>query len=78
MEEDIQLLDQFAGHALQALIAKSPFFDRNGELGKKIEKDELADFKKELAKTAYNYAEWMLVERGEAIEWLKNSPKYKN
>ena len=78
MEEDIQLLDQFAGHALQALIAKSPFFDRNWELWKKIEKDELADFKKELVKTAYNYAEWMLVERGEAIEWLKNSPKYKD
>ncbi|WP_137904824.1 hypothetical protein [Chryseobacterium sp. 2VB] len=78
MEKDIQLLDQFAGQALQALIEKSPFFDKNGEYGNKISSDDLADFKKELAKTAYNYAEWMLVEREEAIEWLKNSPKYKD
>ncbi|MDR4892253.1 MULTISPECIES: hypothetical protein [unclassified Chryseobacterium] len=78
MEEDIKLLDQFAGHALQALIAKSPFFDVKGELGDKIEVNDLANFKRELTKTAFVYAEWMLIARGEAIEWIKNSPKFKD
>lgn len=78
MEKDIELLDKFAGQALQALISKSPFFDVKGELGEKININELADFKRELTKTAFVYAEWMIIAREGAIEWLKNMPKYKD
>lgn len=54
------LRDWFAGHALAAMIAKAPFFDRDGELGSPI---GMVQFKKDMAESAYFYADAMLKAR---------------
>lgn len=55
-----QRRDFFAAYALQALIAKSPFFDELGEIGKSTTKEELSDIKKSISESSWNYADWML------------------
>jgi hypothetical protein len=52
--------DYFAGMAMQALIAKSPFFDKEGRFGNLITEEEEAEFKEGIAKSAWAYADWML------------------
>lgn len=69
-ENHERLLDNFAGIALAALINKMDFLDIKGEVGKKVEPDELARIKKELAGAAYEYASWMLIARKESLVWL--------
>ncbi|MDD4515656.1 hypothetical protein [Massilibacteroides sp.] len=77
-EKLIELLDKFACEALNALISKSPFFDSKNEYGKNINQDELTLFKKELCKTAYEYAEYMMIERETAKEWIYTNNMYSN
>ncbi len=73
MEEAQILLDQFAASALNALITKMPFLDKEGKIGEKVGEDELLQIKKNLAKSAYEYASWMLIAREEQKEWLKEN-----
>lgn len=54
------LRDWFAGQALASMIAKAPFFDREGEHGPKI---DLAQFKSDMAVGAYFYADAMMEAR---------------
>lgn len=54
------LRDWFAGHALAAMVTKAPFFDRDGEHGKAV---DLAQFKADMAISAYFYADAMIAER---------------
>ena len=56
----MSLRDWFAGHALSAMIAKSPFFDRDGEFGKPV---DMIQFKADMAESAYCYADAMLAAR---------------
>lgn len=54
------LRDWFAGQALAALIAKAPFFDREGEFGKPV---DMLQFKADMAESAYGYANAMIAAR---------------
>lgn len=63
------LLDYFAGQALVGLIAKSPFFDREGENGKPMV--DMVQFKKDMADSAYWYALAMLEVRDEFLAGAK-------
>ena len=71
-----ELLDQFAGLALEALISKMPFYDSKGEYGKYVSQDELTEIKKGVTKTAYEYASYMLIARKEQEEWLSKNKDY--
>lgn len=68
-----QLLDQFAGQAMQALIQKMPFYDDKGEFGKQVTSDELRTIKENLVATAYEYASLMMIARLKSIDWLKEN-----
>jgi len=68
--EHQNLLDQFAGQALNALIVKSPFIDLKGELGKEVSEEGMREFKRNLTESAYEYAEYMLIAREKAKLWL--------
>lgn len=68
-----ELLDQFAGQALTGLISKLPLLDIEGEHGTKATPEEIAKIKKEIAKSAYEYASYMLIARNESIEWLNRN-----
>lgn len=61
--QGLSLRDWFAGMALQALVQKAPLMDRDGEHGPKFDKDTLQQFRKDMAESAYSYAEWMLEAR---------------
>ena len=80
MEKQQELLDQFAQSALNALIAKMPFYDVKGEYGKEVAPNELQNIKKDLAATAYEYASWMMIARENQKEWLaaniNNNPEF--
>ena len=52
----------FAAQALQGLIAKDPFFDSAKENGKAISKDDLEQFRLDMAASSYLYADAMIVE----------------
>lgn len=55
------LRDMFAAVALNALIAKAPLFDTQGAHGKPVE--DMVQFKKGMAESAYWYADAMLAAR---------------
>lgn len=76
MEKEIELLDQFAGQALQALISKMPFYDANGEYGEKVSQDELTVIKEGLAATAYEYASYMLIKRKDSLKWIEKNEAF--
>lgn len=59
--DGMSLRDWFAGQALVGLIAKSPFFDREGENGKPI--TDMVQFKADMSDSAYWYADAMLKAR---------------
>ncbi len=63
--------DNYAAAALQALIAKSPMIDKQGELGEKKSEEEMQEIKKELCRTAHAYATWMIQTRPEFVDYLK-------
>lgn len=68
-----ELLDKFALTAMQALIAKMPLLDRDGDVGEKIEPEKLRQVKQGICETAYEYASYMLIEREKANKWLKEN-----
>jgi len=57
------LLDDFAGLAMQAIIAKLPLIDQKGEFGTKLSEEEKIDFMAEVGKSSYQYAGFMIAER---------------
>lgn len=65
-----RIFDNYAAAALQALIAKSPIYDMKGEVGIKVTEEELREIKQGLARTALEYACWMIKERPDSIEYL--------
>ncbi|MGI9582634.1 hypothetical protein ACR1PO_15670 [Chryseobacterium sp. RRHN12] len=76
MEKEIELLDHFAGQALQALISKMPFYDVNGEYGEKLTQDELTVIKEGIAATAYEYASYMLIKRKDSLKWIDKNESF--
>ena len=50
----------FAGVALQALIAKLPLHDEENELGQGISTEDMVQLKKDVAYSAWRYADFML------------------
>ncbi|MDV3706678.1 hypothetical protein CMU55_19435 [Elizabethkingia anophelis] len=80
MDKQQELLDQFAQSALNALIAKMPFYDVKGEYGKQIPSDELMLIKEGITFTAYEYDSWMMIARENQKEWLaanvSNNPQF--
>lgn len=60
-EEEPTIRDAFAMAALIGLIAKSPFYDKQGENGKPM--PDMVQFKKDMAESAYWYADAMLAAR---------------
>lgn len=76
LDDQVKLLDQFAGKALAALIQKMPFYDVEGEFGKKVSQEELTAIKEGVAKTAYEYASYMLIHRKDSLEWMKKNKKF--
>lgn len=77
-EEREGMLDMFACMVLQSLISKSPFYDTEGEFGKKVSSDDLTAIKKGIAATAYEYAAYMMLERENQIDWLLKNEEYLN
>lgn len=79
MDEQRKIYHQYAASALQALIAKTPLFDSNGknEIGEKISKEELSNFKKEIAESAHEYACWMMQTESEFLEYVDKLPANK-
>ena len=73
IDEKIVLLDYYASHSLNALIQKLPFFDAEGKIGEMISAEELHEIKQDIAKSAFNYAQHMIFERDNAIEWIKGN-----
>lgn len=63
--------DNYAAAALQALIAKSPMIDKQGEIGENKSEEEMQEIKKELCRTAHAYAAWMMQTRQEFVDYLK-------
>lgn len=61
--------DYYAAAALQALIAKSPMIDTEGEHGLKVTPEELQKIKEELCMAAHSYAAWMVKTREEFKPW---------
>lgn len=66
-----EIYDQYAASALQALIAKSPFFDTEGELGTKKPQKELNEISFALCKSAHAYAFMMMETRDSYLSELK-------
>lgn len=69
------LLDEFACNAMQALINKSPFFDKEGEFGTKIDQEKLNEIKKGIAESAYEYGSYMLIARELSQKWISENFK---
>lgn len=63
-------LDFFAGMALQALIAKFPLLDREGEFGSA---ENVFKIKSDLAESAWEYAEWMVYHSAKAYQWARDN-----
>lgn len=59
----LSLRDWLAGQALVAIVAKQPLFDRDGEFGPKFDEITLAHFRRDMAISAYEWADAMLKER---------------
>lgn len=60
----MSLRDYFAAQAMAAVIAKMPLFDRQGEHGISAPAiDEIHGVRKDIAQSAYDYADAMLAER---------------
>lgn len=62
------LRDYFAAKAMQAVIGKLPAFDRDGEHGRQASIGELAQITRDVACSAYCYADAMLAERAKAAQ----------
>ena len=60
-----EVYDIYAAAALQALIAKMPFIDREGELGVGKTQEEIDDIKNEIARSAHAYAWFMMKNRSD-------------
>lgn len=73
MDNEVKLLDQFAGLALEALISKMPFYDAKGEYGKMVDQEELTKIKEGIAATAYEYASYMLIKRKDSLKWIEDN-----
>lgn len=67
--------DLYAASALQALIAKLPIQDREGEFSKPKSQDEINSIRKEIAISAHRYAVLMMELRNEYISILPNCIK---
>lgn len=57
------LRDEIAIAALQGLIIKLPLYDREGEIGKSGSREQLHQIRCDLAESAYDYADAMLLHR---------------
>lgn len=77
-EDRIKLLDNFAAHALQALITKMPFLDLEGKEGKKVTTEEMKEIKQDITKSAYEYASYMLISRDHSIGWVEENEGFFN
>ena len=75
LTKEQELLDQFAGIALQGLISKMPLLDITGEVGQKIDQENITEVKKGIAATAYEYAQWMLIARHNTKDWMDENKK---
>ena len=64
-----QIYDTYAASALQALIAKMPLLDNEGELGKKVSDEEMQEIKKGICASAHSYAAWMMQTRQEFVDY---------
>jgi len=62
--------DIYAAAALQALIAKMPFIDREAELGVGKTQAEINEIKNEITRSAHAYAFYMIQNRQEFIDSL--------
>lgn len=61
--DGMSLRDYFAAKAMQALISKSPFFDKYGENGVLLQ--DIEQFRYDIAISAYGYADAMIAAREE-------------
>lgn len=57
--------DMYASAALQALISKSPFLDKEGEHGKQLDDTQMHQFKIDISRSALEYASVMCSQRDE-------------
>lgn len=61
--EGMSLRDHLAGLAMQALIAKTPLVDDKGEHGIQLAGAEKAQWMRDIALSAYDYADHMVAAR---------------
>lgn len=73
MTNEQVLLDRFAEVALAALIAKIPLLDIEGEIGQKVSEESMREIKKQICKSAYEYASYMFIARKESRIWLNDN-----
>lgn len=66
--QGITILDYFAAQAMQALIAKLPAVDREGEHGVKMAQADIDQMRFDIAGSAYDYAKAMCVTRDELLK----------
>lgn len=76
LEDQVKLLDHFAGQAMAALISKMPFYDEKGKYGKKKSQEELTVIKEGIAATAYEYASYMVIKRKKSLDWMARNRKF--
>jgi hypothetical protein len=62
--------DMYASAALQALISKLPLIDRDGEFSEKASQESIINVKKEIARSAHDYAVFMIESRKEFVDYL--------
>lgn len=70
MKKKFELLDQFAGLALQSIITKLPLLDKEGVLGEKYSAEDHNKIMLEVTESAYHYAHLMIVSRENAQKLL--------
>lgn len=63
--------DNYAAAALQALIAKFPIIDRDGEHSADMKQEDLDALKNDVARSAHGYAFFMMQSRKEFIDALE-------
>jgi hypothetical protein len=68
---NLSMYDTYAAAALQALIAKLPFVDRDGEFSEPHSQGDVDKLKEEIARSAHSYAWFMVKNRQEFIDSLK-------
>lgn len=70
MKSKKEQMADYAAAALAALVSKSPFYDEQGTEGHKKTAEELNQIRSDMAKSAWNYAQWMVFHQQEAEGWL--------